>query len=157
MKNIAYNHTAAFSNPATTGSKKPGAPKAADRVEPVFGEVRTDIAIPAAARRGVKSELIKKLEALPLNGSVGIANKTKTQVSSTVSKLNNSNENMRQVKDANGAVVMEGQTPINDAAGNPVGMTPGTPKMERIKEWQAHECDPKKDPDKATVRIFRIK
>ena len=142
--NVKIFTAAAFANPG-----KPGAPKAEDRVTPVFGEVRTDLEIPATAKRGARSELAEKLATLPVGGSIGIANKTKKQISSAISKMNNAEENMKvttitgePIKDANGAVVATG---------------PEKTIKERIKEFKAVDTDPKKDPDKATVRVFRVK
>lgn len=162
---LAALSTVAFANDAaaSTASKgKAGAPKAEDRVAPVFGEVRTDIAIPVSAKRGAKSELALKLEALaaPVDGkfySIGLANKTKKQISSQLSKVNNAESNLRQKIGADGVPVTKAGEPMKDAAGVVIGYGAATPVMEKIKEFEAHDVDPKTDPDKATVRIFRIK
>jgi len=146
----------AFANP-DAAPKKGGAPKAEDRIATVFGAIRTDIAPPATAKRGSKSELAVKLEELPLNGSIGLVNKTKNQISSTLSKVNNAKENLRAKVDANGVPVMKAGEPIKDANGAVIGAGQPVPEMERIKEFAAFTVDPKKDADKAQTRIFRIK
>jgi hypothetical protein len=138
-------------------AKKGGAPKAEDRIAPVFTAVKTDIPIPAAAKRGGKSEIAIKLDELPVNGSIGLVNKTKNQISSTLSKVNNAKENMRQKVDAAGAPVFTPGAPIKDANGAVIGQGQPVAEMERIKEFQAFTVDPKKDPDKAQTRIFRVK
>lgn len=162
---LAALSTVAFANDAaaSTASKgKAGAPKAEDRVAPSFGEVRTDIAIPASAKRGTKSELAVKLEALaaPVDGkysSIGLTNKTKKQISSQLSKINNADANQRQQIGVDGLPVVKAGEPIKDANGVVVSHGPSVPVMEKVKEFEAHDVDPKTDPDKATVRIFRIK
>lgn len=154
----------AFANgaaaPATTNStaaaaKKAGAPKAGDRVVPVFTTVRTDVKPPVAAKRGAKSELAVKLEELPVGGSIGIQNKTKKQISSTISKVNNATANQQQKKAEDGSLVTRPEE-IRDATGAVVGHK-NVPVMERIKEFEAFDVDKKSDPDGATVRIFRNK
>lgn len=155
----------AFANGAAateTVKKSSGAPKAEDRVAPTFTEVRADVALPSGVKRGQKSELAIKLENLgePVNGvpySIGLTNKTKKQISSTISKLNNAADNQRQKTDANGAPMTKAGDPIKDVHGNIVSNGPAVPVMEKIKEFVAHDVNPKNDPDKATVRIFRVK
>ncbi|AHJ10700.1 hypothetical protein P106B_17 [Rhizobium phage vB_RglS_P106B] len=142
---------------ATDANKKAGAPKAEDRVAPVFTTVRTDIKPPVAAKRGAKSELAIKLDELPVGGSIGLTNKTKKQISSTISKVNNNDANLRQKVDAAGQPVMKTGEAIKDASGAIVGHQPSVPEMEKVKEFAAYDVDPKKDEDKATVRIFRLK
>lgn len=162
---LATLSAVAFANDpaaAVSAKGKAGAPRAEDRVAPVFGEVRNDIAIPVSAKRGQKSELAAKLEALagPVDGkyaSIGLANKTKKQISSTISKVNNAESNLRQKFGADGVPVTKAGEPIKDAAGVFVSNGPAVPVMEKIKEFEAHDVNPKTDPDKATVRIFRIK
>ena len=49
---------------------------------------------------------------------------------------------------------------IKDAAGAVVGHGPGTePETIKVtvKEFVAHEVNPATDPDKATLRVFRVK
>ncbi len=148
---------AAFANaaPAATPAKA-GAPKAEDRVAPIFTTVRTDIPLPTGAKRGAKSELAVKLEALEVGGSIGLTNKTKKQISSTISKVNNAASNQAQKKDASGNPLTKNGDAIKDATGNIVGHSQ-VPDTEKVKEFVAYDTDAKTDPDKATVRIFRVK
>lgn len=151
-------NSAAFANPAAPAAAgKAGAPKAEDRIAPVFTGVRLDVKPPVSAKRGAKSELADKLAEIPLNGSIGLTNKTKKQISSTISKVNNHADNMRDKVDAAGVPVMTPGAPLKDANGTVVGNAPATPVKERVKEFAAFDVDAKTDPDKATVRIFRIK
>ncbi|QWY83165.1 hypothetical protein [Rhizobium phage RHph_X2_24] len=155
---FANGAAAAATTPApAAAAKKAGAPKAEDRIAPAFGSVRTDIPVPAAAKRGSKSELAEKLDALPVNGSIGIGNKTKKQISSQLSKINNAESNMRPKVDAAGNAVTKPGEPIKDANGAVVGHGPAVAEMEQVKEFKAFDVDAKTDPDKATVRIFRIR
>lgn len=140
-----------------TNAKKGGAPKAEDRIAAVFAPIRTDLTPPAAAKRGGKSELATKLEELAVGASIGLVNKTKNQISSTLSKVNNAKENMKNKLDAAGNPIVKAGEPVKDANGVVIGSAPSVPEMERVKEFQAFTVDPKKDPDKAQTRIFRIK
>jgi hypothetical protein len=161
MKNIvAITGAAAFAAtaPATTAKKgKAGAPKAEDRVAPEFTAVRTDIKPPVTARRGAKSPLVEKMHELEIGASIGLKNKTKRQISATVSKENNRDTNQRPKLGEDGNQITKPGEPVKDANGNVVAQ--GTPVgvTERIKEWEAHDVDPKTDPDSATVRVFRVK
>ena len=152
--------------PATeTTKKKGGAPKAADRVAPVIAAVRADITPPKnVTTRGQKSPITVEMEKLEVGQSFGLMNKTKKDIQSRVSNFNNAESNLRTVTDANGATVWKTAPvpaePITDAAGNVVATKPavaGVPKTEPVKYFEVHDMDPKKDPDKATVRIFRIR
>lgn len=157
-KILAMTAASAFANAATVANKsKAGAPKAEDRVAPEFTTVRTDIKPPVTARRGAKSPLVEKMHELAVGASVGLTNKTKRQISATVSKENNRDTNQRPKLDTEGNQITKPGEPVKDANGNVVAQ--GTPVnvTERIKEWEAHDIDPKTDPDKATVRVFRVK
>jgi predicted nucleic acid-binding Zn-ribbon protein len=149
--------SAAYANPAAAAVKTAGAPKAEDRVAAVFAAVRTDIKPPVSAKRGVKSELAEKLLALPVDGSIGIANKSKKQISSSISKVNNHESNLTNKIGADGAVLMQPGAALKDANGAIVGNAAATPVKERIKEFAAYDVNAKTDPDNASVRIFRIK
>lgn len=158
--------TAAFANPAATPQTpatgatagKAGAPKVEDRVAPIFTEIATDIPMPTKAKSGAKSELAKKLAELPVGGSIGIANKTKKQISSTISKTNNDKDNQRPKLDANGAPVTKTGEPVKDATGVIISYGPAVAVTERVKEFEAFDVDPKDPKQKgASVRIFRVK
>ena len=152
--------SAAFANAgavAATSAPRAGAPKAEDRIAPAFTAVRTDVKPPVGVKRGQKSELAIALEALEVNASIGITNKTKKQISSTISKVNNADTNQTQKKNPDGSFAFTPGAEIKDAAGAVIGHGQPVAVMEKLKEFQAFDVDPKKDPDKATVRIFRIK
>ena len=142
-----------------TNKKAAGAPKAADRVAPEFTPARTDIAKPQTASAGGKrrSAIAVAMEAMEINTSIGIKNKTRAQVSTQVSKFNNHKDNLRIVKGEDGSPIMVDGADIKDKDGNTVGKGAPVPKTERIKEFSLAEVDPATDPDGAQVRIFRDK
>lgn len=140
---------------APAAVKKAGAPKADERVAPIFTAVATDIPLPAGP--AAKSEISKQLEALVVDGSIGIKNKTKKQISSQVSKANNAAGNQRPKLDANGVAILKQGAPIKDAAGAIIGYGPGEPETEQVKTFVAHDVDAKEDRDGASVRIWRTK
>lgn len=137
--------------------KKGGAPKIEDRIAPVFTPITNTIPVPTNARRGSKSELAARMEELEVGTSFGLINKTKIQISATVSKINNAKENMRQKLDATGQPVFSAGEPVKDASGVVIGHGAPVAEMERIKEFQVFTVDPKTDPEKAQTRIFRVK
>lgn len=147
----------AFATAAAPAKGKAGAPKAEDRIAPEFTAISTAIPIPASVRAGGRrSELVVKLGELPVNGSIGLKNKTKKQISATISKLNNSKENLVQRKNEDGSLATKNGDPIKDQSGTVVGYQQ-VPDMEKVKEFVAHDVDPKSDADNATVRIWRTK
>lgn len=162
-KSVSLASVAAFANadaatkPAAASKNKGGAPKAEDRVAPSFTAVRTDVQRPTSKRGGGKSELALKLEELTVGASIGLTNKTKRQISSTVSKLNNATDNRRPKLDVNGQPVMKQGAPIKNAEGVVTGYGQPVQEFDTVKEFSAFDVDPKSDPDGATVRIFRDK
>lgn len=148
MKRNILIATAFASGTAAATPKKAGAPKAAERVATAFTAVRNDIPMPATVRGG-KSELAEKLATLEVGQSIGIANKTKAQISSKISKINNAADNVREIE-------VPGE-PVTDLNGAVVGYGQPTKRKENIKEFRAFDVDAKSDPDNATVRIFRYK
>lgn len=147
-RNILAATAFASGTPAAATAKKAGAPKAAERVATAFTAVRNDIPMPATVRGG-KSELAEKLATLEVGQSIGIANKTKEQISSKISKINNAADNTREID-------VPGE-PVLDMNGAVVGHGPATKHKETVKEFRAFNVDAKTDPDNATVRIFRYK
>lgn len=159
-RTVAILAATAFANAAGAAAAKPkaGAPKADDRIAPVFTAIASaaEIPLPTGARRGAKSPIVEEMNKLEIGQSIGLTNKTKKQISATVSKANNHESNYRPKVDANGQPVMVPGEPMRDAAGVQIGVTPPKQAMERIKEWEVHEMDPKTDPHKAITRIFRV-
>lgn len=151
----AYANAAAVAT-APKPAARAGAPKSEDRVAPVFTPIASDIQRPVTARRGAKSPIVEEMHKLEVGQSIGLTNKSKKQISATVSKENNRDTNQRAKLDASGQIVTKSE-PIKDANGLPVGMSAPITVMERVKEWEVHEVDPKSDPHKAITRIFRVK
>lgn len=163
---LAVLTATAFANPAAapaaTGAApvkgKPGAKPGAERVAPEFTPVSTAFALPAAkSGRGQKSELAKQLEVLEVGQSVGLKNKSKKQISSTLSKINNAESNLSQKTDANGNKLFKNGDAIKDAAGNVVSYQQ-VPDMVQVKEFVAHDrTAADKDEPGVTVRIWRTR
>lgn len=144
--------------PATPVKNKPGAKPGAERVAPEFTPVSAAFALPAATSgRGQKSELAKQLEVLEVGQSIGLKNKTKKQISSTLSKINNAESNLVQKTDANGNKLFKNGDAIKDAAGNVVSYQQA-PDMVQVKEFVAHDrTAADKDEPGVTVRIWRTR
>lgn len=154
--NIALLAATAFAAAAPVA--KAGAPKAEDRIAPVFTPVVANIPLPISKRNsGVRSALLMEVDKLEVNHSLGLTNKTKKQISSMISKHANRKENLRPKLNADGTAAMKPGEPIKDANGVQIGLTQAVAEMEKIKEFEVHDMDPKTDPQKATVRIFRTK
>lgn len=141
--------TATATAPAAnkTGPKK-------DRVAPVVSAVTTDVPMPEfSTNRGSKS--LYPFDDLAVGGSFGVANKTLKQMSSIISNQNRKTPG--QKRDDNGALMFE-QVPVKDANNNVIGHQPGEPIMlPPVKEFRGADVDAKKDPQKATVRIWRVR
>lgn len=164
---IAVLAATAFANPAApaaTGAApvaakgKPGAKPGAERVAPEFTPVSTAFALPAAkSGRGNKSEIAKQLEPLEVDQSIGLKNKSKKQISSTLSKINNAESNLVQKTDTNGNKLFKNGDAIKDAAGNVVSYQQ-VPDMVQVKEFVAHDrTAADKDEPGVTVRIWRTR
>lgn len=140
---------------ATDAPKRKGFPPIADRVVPELTAIRTDIAIPEvvtrAAKRGAKS--VYPFDELPIGGSFGIKNKTLKQVNSVVSSVNR--KHLTPKLDASGNIVTR---PVTARTRDGVTVTtPGTkPVMVATKRFIAAEVNPKTDPEKASVRVWRV-
>lgn len=152
--------------PAPAVPQVPAAAPKAEKVAPVIGDISTAVAMPTSAgKRGNRSKYpFDKLPA-PVQGQnppsfpiIGMTAKNMTSV------IHNANKNgkeqakdeagnllwqMTDLKDANGNVI--GQTQAKDGNGKPI------PELRVVKEFRAVDVDPATDPDKATVRVFRVK
>ena len=158
---IALLSASAFANPAAPGSApvkaKAGAPKAADRVAPEFTAVSTAFTLPVKSKRGQTSELAKQLEMLEVGQSVGLKNKTKKQISSTLSKINNAEKNMIQKSNPDGSPAFKNGDAIKDANGAVISYQQ-VPDMISLKEFEAHDrTAADKDEPGVTVRIWRTR
>lgn len=134
---------------------KPASEGAVKRVAPELTAVSTAVAMPEQppTRRGSKSPY--PFDALTEVGmSFGIKNKTAKNMGSIVSNQNR--RNLTQAKDANGNPVFK-TTEMKDGAGNVTHVPTEEPEMIATKHFFAVDCDPKTDPDGASVRVFRDK
>lgn len=123
--------------PKTT--KPPG-----KRIEPVLSGIRDDVTMPErAANRGSKS--LYPFETLRVGQSFGVLNKSAKQLSSIVSNQNRKDP-LPLLKDNQPVFKTVKQGDIDVPTGEP----------QRYKrEFIAVDVDKAKDPDKASVRVFR--
>lgn len=134
--------------PAAAKAKRAKAPA------PEISDIVSGIEIPKITRAaGTKSPF--PWDKLEVGQSFGVVNKTVKQMSSIVSNVNRHKDNQRQKVGADGQPEFK-TVNVTDAAGNVVaGMTKSEPVMEQIKTFVLAEVDPKKDPAKARVRVWR--
>lgn len=111
--------------------------------------INTALVMPSAAERsgGRGNKTKYDLSALKVGQSLGIIGTTKKNLSTTISTAKKRDW---PVLDAKGNPVME---PVKDDTGNVTGSKPKTEK----RVFFTTDCDPAKDPDKATARIWREK
>lgn len=123
------------------------------RVAPELTAVSKAVPMPEnrSAKRGANSPY--PFDALTEVGmSFGVKNKNLKGMASIVS---NQNKHALVAKvDANGNPVFK-FTEMKDAAGNVTRVPTEEPEMVPSKRFFAVECDPKTDPDNASVRVFR--
>jgi len=123
------------------------------RVAPVLTGVSTGVPMPeqVTTRRGSKSPY--PFDALTeVGASFGIKNKTAKNMLSIVSNQNRKNRIAKI--DENGNTVFK-MTEMKDGDGNVTKVPTEKPEMVATKSFFAVDCDPKTDPDGASVRIFR--
>lgn len=113
---------------------------------------RSDIPMPSIkSNRGSKSKY--DLASLNVGESIGIIGRKAKSLASTISGANRSFAEPK--KDANGQIVYK-TTETKDANGVVTGRVPTTePEKVLTRRFVAIDCDPAKDPEKATVRIWR--
>lgn len=111
--------------------------------------INTALAMPSAAERtgGRGNKPRYDLSGMKVGQSLGIIGTTKKNLSTTISTAKKRDW---PVVDAKGNPVME---PVTDATGAVTGSQQKTEK----RVFFATNCDPAKDPEKATARIWREK
>lgn len=110
--------------------------------------INTSLVMPSAAERQTRGNKPKyDLSGLKVGQSLGVIGTTKKNLSTTISTAKKRDW---PVLDSKGNPVME---PIKDGNGTVIG---SQPKVEK-RVFFATDCDPAKDPDKATARIWREK
>lgn len=133
------------------GTPAPAAP-VKKRIEPELTGVSNKVEMPErVSKRGSKSKY--PFDALTEKGmSFGIKNKTAANMGSVVSGQNRKHKEL--VTDADGNPVFETQE-LKGADGSVTEVPTDKQKVEIQRHFFAMDVDPKKDPDGASVRIFR--
>lgn len=122
------------------------------RIEPILTAVSTDVPMPVrASKRGSKSNY--DFDTLTAVGaSFGVLNKTAANLYSIV--LNANKKAMQPKRDDKGAIVFK-TSKLTGADGSVTDVPTNDPEMVATKRFFAVDVDPKKDPGKASVRVFR--
>lgn len=129
-----------------TGSGSP-APVATEAVATAVktSAIRMDVPPPVKKSGGRGGQTLYDFDKLEIGGSFGVFDKTAKAVASTVASANK--RMIEEVKDATGAVIM---VPNPKKPGETMKLTKAT------KKFVSAAVDPKTDPDKASVRVWRI-
>ena len=143
---------------APEAPKAPKAPAAAKtkttkRIAPEITTITGDVEMPKKVnKRGSKSPY--PFDNLEVGQSFGVTNKTAAGMASIIS---NQNRKYRAQKtDGRGNTVFETKD-LKGADGTVTQVPTDKPVMVVGKHFFASDCDPKKDPDGASVRVFRDK
>ena len=137
--------------PAAKPAAAPATPAGNKRIVPDITAISTAVEMPERANnRGSKS--LYPFNDLPVGGSFGVTNKTAAGMASIVSNQNR--KHVAEVKDAEGNAVFKTQE-LKGADGAVTVVPTNEVETERTKHFFAQDCDPAKDPDGATVRVFR--
>lgn len=142
--------------PEVGGAAAAEAPKAkSPRVEPIVGAISSAVTMPTrSSSRGSKSKY--EFDKLEVGQSIPVMNKTAKDMGSVVSSANK--RHMQPKKNADGSIVYKTKEVTDATTGVKSIITTNDAEMEQTKKFFAADvADPKKDPDKATVRIWREK
>lgn len=134
--------------------KRKGPPPIDERIAPVLTPIIADVPIPEVAsrpRRGIKS--VYPFDQLDIGQSFGVSNKTLKQIASVVSAQNR--KHLVQKLDDQGRPLTRPIT-AKTADGHTVTTAGTKPVMVASKRFYAAEVDPKRDPAKATIRVWRV-
>ena len=123
------------------------------RITPELTTITSNVEMPKKVnKRGSKS--LYPFEKLEVGQSFGVTNKTADGMASIIS---NQNRKHRVEKtDDQGNTVFETKD-LKGADGTVTQVPTDKPVMIVNKHFFASDCDPKKDPDGASVRVFRDK
>lgn len=129
----------------------------ATKTEPVIIGISSAVKMPENRKenkRGNKSKYV--LEKLEIGQSLAIIGMKAENLTSTLSTANrNTKEPFVTFKRDGDGVIVHGSKEIKDANGNVTATVKGEPVVASRRVFFAVDCDPAKDPEKATVRIFR--
>ena len=123
------------------------------RVAPELTTITADVEMPKkVSNRGSKS--LYPFAKLEVGQSFGVKNKTASGMASIISNQNR--KHREEKKDESGNTVFETKK-IKGADGAEMEVPTDKPVMVVNKHFFASNCDPKTDPDGASVRVFRDK
>jgi hypothetical protein len=138
---------------APSTRKAPG-----DRVAPVLTEIRNRDAVPMPTVQNKRGSTTSyPFDKLEVGQSFGVNNKTVKQLSSIISNQNRKPGPPK--RDATGAIVYK-MIEVRDANGVVTGHMASKEAEtddDKKKHFFAAEVDPKTDPDKVKVRVWRDK
>ena len=139
---------AATATPATAAKTETKA-----RVAPDLTGISSDVEMPKkVSNRGSKS--LYPFEKLEVGQSFGVKNKTAAGMASIISNQNR--KNREEKVDEAGNTVFETKE-LKGQDGTVTNVPTDKPVMVVNKHFFANDCDPKADPDGASVRVFRDK
>ena len=144
--------TPAKATPAVAATPTPAtAPKT--RIAPELTEISSAVEMPKkTSNRGSKS--LYPFEKLEVGQSFGVTNKTAAGMASIISNQNRKNRE-EKVDDAGNTVFETKELKGQD--GTITNVPTDKPVIVVNKHFFASDCDPKTDPDNASVRVFRDK
>lgn len=139
----------AGSKPAATAA----AAKPAAKSEGTVIGISSAVALPSRPnKRGQKNKY--PFDKLEIGQSIAIKGMKAENLASTIA-TNNRKEEFKVFKKNDAGEIVRGFKEIKDAAGNVISTVPGDAIVLSQRVFFALDCDPKKDPEGADVRIFR--
>lgn len=141
-------------------AKNPTTPNTAATAAPVAMKilgVTASVPMPEVVKnkRGSKSQF-PFADLTTVGASFGVIGRTAKSLSSIVSAQNRKADNMVPKKDDAGNVVFKTQN-VKDANGNMTTIPTSEPVMIQDRDFFAVDVDATKDPEGASVRVFRRK
>jgi len=153
MSKTPVKATAAVSATATPAKAAPAATATKTRIAPELTEISSAVEMPKkTSNRGSKS--LYPFGKLEVGQSFGVTNKTAAGMASIISNQNR--KNREEKVDENGNAVFETKE-LKGQDGAITTVPTDKPVITVNKHFFASDCDPKSDPDNASVRVFRDK
>jgi hypothetical protein len=122
------------------------------RVEPVLTGISTTVPMPERKSKRGSVSLYRFDDLTAVGASFGVKNKTAAQLSTIVSNANR--KAVQPKKNAKGNTIFKTEE-LKGADGSITLVPTKEPETEATKRFFVVDCDPKKDPDGASARVFR--